>query len=715
MGSYLDLFINRGVAKIDMHSEAGSDQMSNSNKKINNEAKLKKEIIGLKTELEAAKGKGLSINKLKNEHNFIEYVRMLRSFSKRYMLIISASDTPCGSSYTEEVSSEVMQLSLRIDLCQKFRHGYAAIINAGTLEFESLSPTVYEWVEHKCYIEDVSVEVVSIGFDAPKTKCAHIVINGRDYSTNRRGLNFVVFDKVTKTVLDAVNFDTYSENFSCNRPSEITDGLIAYKETHPDVSVLCFSGLAFPEQNRSANEEFILKHDVSRGLILQNLDKPVFALNQYFSDAENIREVLRVPKSYHDINGARRFEDGNGKCVNIAGGHRVTEGQPQIYKRTIFIVGGCVIFGIGASDKGTLASYLQKLFNELAPGQQFIVQNYGFYIAEVDAVTGEELSILNSLPVKAGDIILCNFAMTSELPCLDLSSAAKRPHEYGEVFFDPIHYTEDGYRLIADRLFEKLQQLNFFSDEFASASSQVIAAQQEEDNSYNLDAESRKKLQEYKRILTDFYHDMFDLRIGAIVMNANPFTLGHRYLVEQAAANCHHLIIFVVEEDKSIFSFDDRLKLVEDGTADLENVTVVPSSKFIISSLTFSEYFNKSELQDHVVDSSMDVTLFAREIAPCLQISARFVGEEPHDKVTKQYNNTMRAILPEYGIEFVEIPRKELDGRAISASLVRTLLKERNFDEIAKLVPKTTLGYLTERFSSITSIIKKLKMNAQVL
>jgi len=672
--------------------------MSSSNKKVNNEAHLKKEITRLKAELEAAKGKGLSINTLKSEQNFIKYVRMLCSFSKRYMLIISASDTPCGVAYTETVSSEVMKLGLHIDLCQKFRHGYAAIINAGVLEFESLSSTIYEWIEHNCYIEDVSVEVVSVGFDAPKPSTALIRINGRNYSPCRRGLNFVVFDKVTKTVLDAVNFDTFNINFPCHRPSALTEGLLDYKKAHPNISLLCFNGPACPKNNLSANESFILKNDVVRGTILQNINKPIFALNKYFNAAEDIIEVLSVPKSYHDINGIRRFEDADGKYVNIVGGHRVTEGQPQNHKRTVFIVGGCNIFGIGASDKGTIASFLQKLLNKFAPEQQFIVQNYGFYLSEVDAVTGEELAILNSLPVKAGDIILCSFGMVSELPCLDISAAAGRPHNYGEIFFDTLHYTEDGNRLIADRLFEKLTQLNFFANEFLNTANNYMSPRQEGDPDYNLDIESKKKLAEYKNILTEFYNSRFGLKIGSIVMNANPFTLGHRYLIEQAAANCYHLIIFVVQEDKSAFTFADRLKLVDAGTADLNNVTVIPSSRFIISSLTFSEYFNKSELQDHAVDSSLDVTLFAREIAPCLKIKVRFVGEEPYDKVTRQYNDTMRAVLPEYGVEFIEIPRKEWDGRPISASRVRELLKERNFDEIAKIVPKTTLDYLMERY-----------------
>ena len=181
-------------------------------------------------------------------------------------------------------------------------------------------------------------------------------------------------------------------------------------------------------------------------------------------------------------------------------------------------------------------------------------------------------------------------------------------------------------------------------------------------------------------------------------MNCNPFTLGHRYLIEQALEQCDYLVVFVVQEDKSVFPFDDRLRLIDEGTADLNNVIVVPSGRFVLSSLTFSEYFNKSELQDRIIDTSLDVTVFAREIAPCLHITKRFAGEEPYDQVTRQYNEAMYRILPEYGIEFIEIPRKERDGEAISASRVRALLEKKDFNEIKSLVPECTFRYLTEHF-----------------
>ena len=59
----------------------------------------------------------------------------------------------------------------------------------------------------------------------------------------------------------------------------------------------------------------------------------------------------------------------------------------------------------------------------------------------------------------------------------------------------------------------------------------------------------------------------------------------------------------------------------------------------------------------------------------------------------------MARVLPEYGIEFVEIPRATIGGEAISASRVRKLLEEKQFDEIEPLVPQPTFEYLLEQYS----------------
>ena len=186
---------------------------------------------------------------------------------------------------------------------------------------------------------------------------------------------------------------------------------------------------------------------------------------------------------------------------------------------------------------------------------------------------------------------------------------------------------------------------------------------------------------------------------GSIVMNCNPFTKGHRYLIELAASKVDRLYIFVVKEDKSFFKFEDRFEMVRQGTMDLKNVVVVSSGKFIISSLTFPEYFMKDYVKEKNFDVSMDVETFCKYIAPPLHITKRFAGEEPFDPVTLNYNENMRRILPEYGMEFCEIPRLSLDEkRIINATEVRRLLKERDFDTIREYVPESTLSILQEKY-----------------
>lgn len=187
---------------------------------------------------------------------------------------------------------------------------------------------------------------------------------------------------------------------------------------------------------------------------------------------------------------------------------------------------------------------------------------------------------------------------------------------------------------------------------------------------------------------------------GAIVMNCNPFTLGHQALVEYAAQRCEILYLFVVEEDRSAFPTDIRLRLVREGTSHLPNVRVHLSGRYIISAATFPTYFLKAGEDADVLQSELDITLFAQCIAPELHISRRFAGQEPLDPVTARYNEAMRNILPQYGIEFFEIPRITNGGQVISASRVRVILQESGVcEDVLSMVPETTAKYLIEKWA----------------
>ena len=177
---------------------------------------------------------------------------------------------------------------------------------------------------------------------------------------------------------------------------------------------------------------------------------------------------------------------------------------------------------------------------------------------------------------------------------------------------------------------------------------------------------------------------------GCIVMNCNPFTLGHRYLIEQAAKQVERLYVMVVKEDCSLFAYTERKAMVEQGVADIENVSVIDGSDYAISRATFPTYFLKR--LDDAADTQMllDLDLFRRHIAPALGATVRFVGTEPTDQLTRRYNQLMHEVLKDVR----EINRLEKDGNAVSASRVRKAMEEGDMNTIRQLVPPTTLPYI---------------------
>lgn len=183
---------------------------------------------------------------------------------------------------------------------------------------------------------------------------------------------------------------------------------------------------------------------------------------------------------------------------------------------------------------------------------------------------------------------------------------------------------------------------------------------------------------------------------AAIVMNANPFTLGHRYLVETAAAACDRLHVFVVESEKSYFPFAVRKRLVEEGVTHLKNVSVHAGGPYIISNATFPSYFLKALSDAAETHALLDADIFAEHIAPALSVTLRFVGTEPLDKMTAAYNAALLRVLPPRGIEVRVIERRTEEGAPVSASRVRALIQEGNIDAVRTLVPDSTFQYLKE-------------------
>lgn len=384
------------------------------------------------------------------------------------------------------------------------------------------------------------------------------------------------------------------------------------------------------------------------------------------------------------------LKDQKGEFANVSGGLRITTNVPSSYINSIFFLGPCVVGGMYCKDNETIPSVVQRLLN-INFSEEYLVINYGtcgFYRSYIEKI--------NKLSIRRGDLIVIidcfhDIARYRKDLYKEINIELTKLYDstQTELFFEmPIHMGARGNQEVAKYIYPYIAGMCNRSEEremfIKYADKNIDQDLLDIDLSFYQD--EAEKL-EIKYALSEKHN-------GAIVMNCNPFTNGHKYLIEMARKQVNNLIVFVVEEDKSYFTFKDRKRMVELGTEQYDNVIVISSGKLVLSCMTLPEYFSKDSLQEVIVNPIKDVEIFAQNIAPIFNVSCRFIGEEPIDKVSAQYNRTIKEICPKYGIEVEEIPRKRYRGKVISASDVRKLLQTGRYEEIRELVPESTWRYL---------------------
>jgi [citrate (pro-3S)-lyase] ligase len=224
-----------------------------------------------------------------------------------------------------------------------------------------------------------------------------------------------------------------------------------------------------------------------------------------------------------------------------------------------------------------------------------------------------------------------------------------------------------------------------------------------------------RSIQDYRAYLQSRKAIQVTPPISAIVVNCNPFTNGHKYLIETAAAQSTIVYLFVVEEDRSVFPFKDRWKLVEEGTRHLANVVMLKGGPYVVSGAIFPGYFLQNEEPDLVTrnQAELDVKIFAQHIVPLLGITRRYVGTEPYSPTTRAYNAAMKKILTLCAVEVIEIERRsqgvDTEGKPnyISATKIRNAIRENSLTSILDFLPPCTLAYLQS--ASSKAVRAKLK------
>lgn len=363
---------------------------------------------------------------------------------------------------------------------------------------------------------------------------------------------------------------------------------------------------------------------------------------------------------------------------------KIMDGYTECYvddkrrHKHIFFVGPCISAQIVHSIKDTIIGNIQMLV-----GDEYSVVALHFPQEEFGNI---ERAIKSRFFIKDDIVIFAHFdsdLIPKDKSHFSLNSMMNNRDAERWWFNVPIHLLERGSKKVAEYIYRECIE----SIPANSKTSDMLCPCMLTRNEEVFIANYLSDKERYIKLTANN---------GAIVMNCNPFTEGHRYLIEQAASKVNTLYLFVVEEDRSYFSFNDRYEMVKRGVQDIDNIVVLPSGNAILSMRTLPAYFTKEEKQEEKIDASYDLKLFALGIAPAFGIGKRFVGEEPIDKITKQYNCYMKDMLPHYGIELVEIPRKECHGKPISASRVRDSIKSNSIEAIRGLVPNSTYQYLKE-------------------
>jgi len=354
--------------------------------------------------------------------------------------------------------------------------------------------------------------------------------------------------------------------------------------------------------------------------------------------------------------------------------HVINEDLP-----TIFLFGPCIIFGTFVKSEETISSMLQDKI-----GDTMCVRNMG------STFWGEMIVQMEAVSYKKGDVVLffkhTDFFNDINVPIINIDLAYTDDWK-NNVWDNLLHCNSKIMKNISNILYNNLLKLNFLS----------LNSSEFKEKHFWIKKQGREDLLEnWFEEINNLYLIGHETEVGAIVMNCNPFTIGHKHLVKIASSQVEILYVFVVSENRSYFDFYDRYQMVKLGTQEFDNVIVLPSGPYIISKDTMNGYFIKDKLQtvQPMENYETDLRIFGAVISPKLRINIRFVGEEPIDLYTNSYNQALKNILPDYGIKVIEVPRLRLGGKVVSASEVRRLLKKEKIDELFNFLPDTTLAYL---------------------
>ena len=597
--------------------------------------------------------------------------------------------------YYDEVEFNKSDKPIKVLL--NLEHRVIAIFDSSENEFQStdIIRKIQSIENHKCFVEIIKLP--------PLCKSIYIFSHDENTATLCKTLN-----KYQKIKWIAANYSASVPVGSCVAFDTINDMLLFLKKAGRDNYCYCLLKNLFQTYE---NYSCYTKEYPKMLQTMKKIGVEVFWVgfpSRHFYDKKDTNSVFfedlknNYPLDYESyikqkqlrhvfFNGMiNQVKDARSTCYNVIGGRRYTVGANCNNNRNIFCFGPCFVFGIYNSDSTTICSVMQKKINEC---------NYPFNVINCGLEGGydlrENIKALMLSEVKTGDIAIF-FNEDIEQIKMDLKERfitldlLKRLNNKSNWYYDRFEHCLPSVNLmIADNIIKYpyfvsvvtktiSEEIKFLNNEFV----------------YESSIELNRYIQEIRA------HRINDPNcvIGAIEMNANPMTRGHSYLIQKALEQVDFLYVFLLTQEKTEIPLQLRKKILQAEVSKYPNVQLLECGRIWGNRLTFPEYFEKEENNEIVINAEKEILIFAKYIANALNIKKRFVGTEPNDKVTDQFNRQLKQTLNRYGIDLVEIPRLSVEGVYIQAGNVRSLIRERNFQALDKMMTPEAIDILKNEY-----------------
>lgn len=145
--------------------------------------------------------------------DLFKYLEELERVKERYLICISVKDTP-GIVFSQELVPLMEKLGLKKSLYEQHWHPYLAVLDRGRNVYESIGEIDQE-LTFETKLDNLDIELLSSSYKGKNR--SEIIIDGKDYSKDIRGLNIVVYDRKCGCIADSVSFDTNTSAMTCSR------------------------------------------------------------------------------------------------------------------------------------------------------------------------------------------------------------------------------------------------------------------------------------------------------------------------------------------------------------------------------------------------------------------------------------------------------------------------------------------------------------------